>query len=622
MNRRDPHPPRSKRRRILWLSLATVLGLILCLFLFKAVRIGLYLQNAYTTGRQFAEFSRGNMNEERYAIAHTFLLDSATAVNQANREMNFFRPLLRPLQNLPFFGPSVAALPILLEAGDELAQMGVIAYPIFRPVLLAPPGTSPVAQLPDALAAAQPQLAEMTARAASLEQKLQTINPDLVLSSLYEPVTALQAAVALVAPGLRMGTYLPDLLGVGATRTYLVLAQNNQELRATGGFLTAVGRVTMADGGIVSIDFVDSYDSSISRTDLSLPRAPQPVQQFMGIEIMLLRDANWSPDFPTTAKIARTIYSQQTGRTIDGVISVDLHAVELVVSALEPLTLPGIEEPLTSATVLERIKQFWASPLESEASLAGGDKEWWEQRKDFIPLLAKAAITRIQQGNFNKLRMISVLQTALDTRAVQAWMVNPQVAQELANLAWDGGLKPPPSGDFLAVVDTNFGYNKVDAILERSVQYQVEWPQGPTEPGVATVALTYHHPYERPGYVCDQTPHYEDSYEEMMVRCYYDYVRIFAPAGSELLASGGLQEGTVSSQRGEGGAELFGGYFILSPGAQNTVVFQYRLPPTIKPEDYHLTVRRQAGTRALPFTATVNNQSIQTIIESGSFRWP
>jgi len=621
MNRRDHHSPRA-RKRIFWLSLTVVLGLFLCVVLFKAVRIGLYLQRAYSTGTQFAQFAGSDLNEERYTIAQTFLLDSATALHNANQEMNFFRPILQPLQALPFFGPTLAAIPLLLEAGDELAQIGVIGYPVMQPVLLAPAGTSPFAQLPTALAAAQPQLAEMSARAQRLEQKLSVINPDRVLSSLYEPITALQAAVALVNPGLRMGADLPDLLGVGQTRTYLVLAQNNQELRATGGFLTAVGRVTVADGRILSIDFIDSYDPSISRTDLSLPRAPQPMQKYMGIEIMLLRDANWSPDFPTTAQIARTIYSQQTGRTIDGVLSIDLHAVELIVSALEPLVLPGIEEPLTSATVLERIKQFWASPLESEASLAGGDKEWWQQRKDFIPLLAKSAVTRIQQGSFNKLRMISALQNALDTRALQLWLTNSQMAQELDVLGWDGGLKPPANGDFLAVVDTNFGYNKVDAILERSVQYQVEWPQGATAPGVATVALTYHHPYERPGYVCDQTPHYEDTYEEMMVRCYYDYVRVFVPAGSELLASGGLMADSVSTQRGEGGAQLFGGYFILAPGAQNTVVFQYRLPPAIKPEQYTLTVRRQAGTRALPFTATVNQQSFQTIIEAGSYNWP
>ncbi len=622
MNRHARHAPRSRYRRRVWIGLSTVFGLLLCLILFKAVRIGLHLQRAYSTGIQFTQFLASDLNEERYGIAQRFLVDSATALTNADQEMNFFRPMLRPLQALPFFGPTIAAIPLLFEAGDELAQLAVIGYPVMQPVLLAPPGSSPVAQLPAALAAAQPQLEEMTVRAASVEQKLRTIDPNQVLSQLYEPVTALQAAVSLVAPGLRMGSYLPDLLGVGQTRTYLVLAQNNQELRATGGFLTAIGRVTVADGRILSLAFMDSYDPTISRTDLPLPRAPQPVQQYMGIEIMLLRDANWSPDFPTTAQIARTIYSQQTGRTIDGVISIDLHAVERIVSALEPLVLPGIEEPLTSATVLERIKEFWASPLESEASLAGGEKEWWRQRKDFIPLLAQSAVTRIQQGNFNKLRMISALQNTLDTRALQIWLANPQVAQELAQLGWDGGLQPPASGDFLAVVDTNFGYNKVDAILERAVQYQVEWPQGATAPGVATVTLTYHHPYERPGYVCDQTPHYEDSYEEMMVRCYYDYVRVFVPAGSELLASGGLLADTVSTQRGEGGAQLFGGYFVLAPGAQNTVVFQYRLPPTITPDDYRLTVRRQAGTRALPFAAIVNHQSIQTTIAAGTYTWP
>jgi len=622
MTRRHHQSARLRRRRIVWLSLATLLGLLLCVVVFKAVRVGLSLQSAYRAGAQFAQVMRNDLNPERAAVAQAFLIEGATALQQADQELGFFRPLLQGLHGLPLFGPSLAAIPPLLEAANELAQIGVIGYPVLKPLLLAPAGASPFAQLPTALAAAQPQLADMITRAERIDQKLRNIDPNQVVVGLQEPVAEVQAAVALLAPGLRMGAYLPDLLGVGQARTYLVLAQNNHELRATGGFVTAIGRVTVADGRIVGIEFVDSYDQSVSRIDLSLPRAPQPVQQFMGIEIMLLRDVNWSPDFPTTAQIARTIYSQQTGRTIDGVISLDLHAVELLVSAVEPLALPGLETPLTSATVIEQIKQFWASPLESEASLAGGDQAWWKQRKDFIPLLAKSAVTRIQQGNFDKLRMISALQKALDSRALQLWLTNGAMAQELARLGWDGGLRPPPTGDFLAVVDTNFGYNKVDAVLERTLQYQVEWPDGVAQPGVATVAITYRHPYERPGYVCDQTPHYENSYEEMMVRCYYDYVRLFAPAGSELLASGGLTPNTVSTQRGEGGAQLFGGYFILSPGAQNTVVFQYRLPSTIKPTDYSLTVRRQAGTGPLPFIATVNNQSVQTTIKSGRFTWP
>ena len=36
---------------------------------------------------------------------------------------------------------------------------------------------------------------------------------------------------------------LPNLLGFNRPQTYLLLAQNNDELRATGGFITAIGLV-------------------------------------------------------------------------------------------------------------------------------------------------------------------------------------------------------------------------------------------------------------------------------------------------------------------------------------------------------------------------------------------
>lgn len=615
-------PSRVYRRRPFRLIFLLIPALLLGVVGVKAVRLTLYLQDAYRSGTQFGQLIRGDLNPERYTVAQSLLKESATALSNADQEMAFFQPLAKTLSFLPLFGPSVAALPTLLTAGSELTQLAVGTYPLLQPLLLAPAGTSPLTQLPAVLATAQPQLTAISAQLAQVEQVLRPINADELVLGLQKPVMALQAAVALAGPGLRLSEHLPELLGTDQPRTYLVLAENNHELRATGGFITAVGRVTVAEGKIIGIDFVDSYDPLISQIDGSLPTAPPPVQQYMGIEILLLRDANWSPDFPTTAQIVRTIYAQQTGRNVDGVITIDLHAVQLLVGAVEPLTLPGVDQVLTSATVLERIKEFWAAPLESDASLASGDTAWWKQRKDFIPLLAKSALSRLQQGSFDKLRMISALEEALNTRAVQLWFADAAVAQGVAQLGWDGALKPPATGDFLAVVDTNFGYNKVDAVLERSVQYQVEWPQGATQPGVATVAITYRHPYERPNYVCDQTPHYEDSYEEMMVRCYYDYVRVFVPAGSELLASGGLLKGTASSQRGENGAQLFSGYFILAPGAQNTVVFQYRLPATITPANYALTVRRQAGSGPLPLIATVNNQSIQTTIKAGLFTWP
>ncbi|MCE7979631.1 MAG: DUF4012 domain-containing protein [Caldilinea sp. CFX5] len=622
MNRRYRRTKRSGRLRPLWLTLTALVGVLLCFGLYKGVRVAAQLQSAYRDGAQFAQLINGNLSSEQYDAAQALLARSATALTAAEQEMAVFTPLLRRLDWLPLLGPTLSAIPTLMTTADELGRFAQNGYQLLQPVFMTPVGASPLAQLPAALAANQPQWTELIAQAEQLHQQLQDIDPNRLPGLLATPVSELQAGVALLAPALRLGAHLPDLLGVGQTRTYLVLAQNNHELRATGGFITAIGRITVADGKIVGLDFVDSYDPTISRIDQTLPQAPPPVQKYMHIDIMLLRDVNWSPDFPTTAQLARTIYTQQTGYTVDGVISVDLHAVEALVGALEPLTLPGHEQTLTSATVLAQIKEMWAAPLTSEASLASGDKDWWKQRKDFIPLLAKAAVGRLQQGTFSRSAMVQALERALDSRGLQLWLANGAAAQELARIGWDGGLKPPAAGDFLALVDSNFGYNKVDALLERTVQYQVTWPDGPAQPAVATVALHYRHPVARPNYICDQTPRYEDSYEEMMMRCYYDYVRLFVPAGSELLGSSGLLDGTVSSQRGEGGAQLFSGYFILAPGATNTVILQYRLPPAIKPDGYTLTVRRQAGAGPLALAATVNEQTFATTITSGLFTWP
>lgn len=616
---RRSHLVRSSRSRLQWLF-GVIIGILLLFLLFQCIRIGIPLQKAYQQGKQFAQIMRGDLSPESYALAQQSLQESADAIGEANSNFSLFAPLLHRMHWLPWIGNDLTILPTLATAGHQLSELAVTGMEIAKPILLTSKGTSPLTQLPAVYAAAEPEMAAILEEINRINNELQSIDT-AQLSLLHDPVKELQAATSLMAPGLRLGASLSSILGVGETRTYLVLAQNNHELRATGGFLTAIGRISLLDGKVVSIEFMDSYDPSISRTDLPLPQAPEPVQKHMNIGVMLLRDANWSPDFPTTAQIVRTIYSQQTGRMVDGVITIDLQAVQLFVQALEPLKMAGVEEPLTGETVLEQLTAFWAAPLNSDATIASGDAGWWKQRKDFIPKLVDAVLGRVLRGQFDYLRMLSTTQTALDQRAVQLWFSDPTIQKEVAAVGWDGSLRLPDEGDFLAIVDTNFGYNKVNAAIEQRVGYQVSWPEGPSAPAVATVSIVYEHPFERTGYLCDQTPHYEGSYEEMIVRCYFDYLRVYVPQGSELLGVQGLQTETVVSQRSEGGSQLFGGYFILNPGSETTIALQYRLPADITPEEYKLTVRRQSGTKPLSFQADVNQRFIEKTIESGLFVW-
>jgi hypothetical protein len=465
---------------------------------------------------------------------------------------------------------------------------------------------------------------------------MMVINQAAVLAEPSAPEASTQrkssAAVQMFAAGVQMAPLLPDLLGFTEPKSYLLLLQNNHELRATGGFITAVGRITLENGRVSELVLQDSYD--IARHDVDHPLAPEPVKRFMDIKILFLRDANWSPDFPTTARFARSLYMQDAGVQVDGVVTLDLHAVELLVSALAPLNVPGGEVALTGDNVMQQIMNFWDQPL-SEATEASQEADaqsdalmtneaWVLQRKDFIPLIAEAAITRIQSGNFNPLGLIDAVTNALNQRAIQVWMADPNAAAAMAQQGWDGGLRPEADADYVAVVDSNMGYNKVDAVLERQLSHTVTWPNGPTAPAQSTVAVTYRHPLNVVDESCSPWTDYQtlSSYSGMIERCYFGYVRLYVPSGSKLANIQGVEADSISIERGERGTEVFGGYFSVKPGEEHTVTFTYLLPSSITLDNYQLVVQRQAGIAPLPLEITVDDTSFSMSLVDGRMVWP
>src|SRR5205085_6348840 len=95
----------------------------------------------------------------------------------------------------------------------------------------------------------------------------------------------------------------PVLLGANTPQQYLMLAQNNDELRPTGGFISAVG-VVKVDRGELSVEW---FRDSFAVDDLSINHspAPAPLEKYMWAEQWLLRDSNWYADFPTSADVAQ-----------------------------------------------------------------------------------------------------------------------------------------------------------------------------------------------------------------------------------------------------------------------------------------------------------------------------
>ncbi|GIV71671.1 MAG: hypothetical protein KatS3mg049_0227 [Caldilinea sp.] len=457
--------------------------------------------------------------------------------------------------------------------------------------------------------------------------------PDLTSSGAGGAANSPQRGVAqqspldlLTLPDLvrQLGPELPRLLGMDQPRTYLVLVQNNHELRATGGFIAAVGRVTLEQGKITELEFSDSY--AIFRQGVRYPPPPAPMERYMNIPMLVMRDANWSPDFPTSARMAQALYKSDTGIHVDGILTVDLNAVKRIFSALGQIEIEGFDEPITGENVEAQIVQLWERPAESQVSVGeaqGQDfREWWSKRKDFIPRLAAAVLDRLESGQVNVLRLAPAVLQALNERFIQIWLENPNAAAVLHARGWDGALRPAQDSDFLAVIDTNMGYNKADAAIQRSLEYRVEWPDEADQPAQATLIITYTHTVDGEDPGCDLTPRYGDSYADLIERCYFDYVRVYVPRGSELIEATGVEPDSVETHRGERRTQVFTGYFILPPGEQHTVTFTYTLPPALTPETYRLVLQRQSGTQPLPITVTVGDAVRSATVSGALWEWP
>ena len=504
-----------------------------------------------------------------------------------------FLPAGRLLRWVPTYGGDLAASSDLLGVALGVASAGDSAFRALSPALdLAgeSDGSASSAlalgqQVLPVLVAAQPSLRAaqqdlVAVRGARVGIDIASLSPRVAgyLSRLDRYLPWFETAVdgALVAP---------EFLGGNGPRTYLVLAQNNHELRPTGGFISGVGELRIEDGRLASLTFSDSY--AVDNLEVPHDLTPADFQDTLSGQLWFFRDANWDADFPTSARRALDIYARDRGVQADGVIALDLTALQLLVDAVGPLQVAGIEGPVTGQDVVQVIQDQWGGPV------SGRWKEWWLHRKDFMGEIAVAAMNRLSSaGGIQPARLAQALRLALDEKHLLVYISDPQAGRLLRGRNWDGALPDAwSSSDLLLVVDTNVGFNKVDPNIERSIDYQVDLGAegGPR----ARLALTYTNRSHREVQVCIQEARYGDSYADMMDRCYWNYLRVYVPAGSQLLAGPGLPlpEGSllargsgdqshesVSPAETEGSWGVWTSFFDLAPGAERTLTFEYQLP--------------------------------------------
>ena len=130
--------------------------------------------------------------------------------------------------------------------------------------------------------------------------------------------------------------------GRGNAKTYLLLLQNNTELRPGGGFIGNYGLLKFEEGKLKEITVEDVYTADGQLKEQI--ESPKQLAQLLTVDNFYLRDSNWSGDFEVNADLARDFLKKETGADVDGVIAVDLTFVANLLKATGPVKLSDYNE--------------------------------------------------------------------------------------------------------------------------------------------------------------------------------------------------------------------------------------------------------------------------------------
>lgn len=394
----------------------------------------------------------------------------------------------------------------------------------------------------------------------------------------------------------------PTLLGADRPQDFLLVIQNSDELRATGGFISSVIKVRMNKGDISSLEYHDSYD--MDNINAPHPAAPAPLRQYMDANYWVFRDGNWSPDFPTTAKQLLNFYETNQSGTAAGVIATNLNMLAGILQTLGPIDVPGTGTQVTASNALSIIQANYDSPQGQ-----GHTADWWAHRKDFAGKLMVSALEKIRNGQFDKTQFVHLLSDAIASKELLVYLTDPRGEGLVTLSGWDGSLSAL-SGDSLMIVDSNVGFNKVDPNIHRTADYKVNLDSS----GNATsqLALTYTNANPKNASPCIHKPYYPPTYAELQQGCYWDYVRIVGAANARLTGStSDIQAGTDDPINGR---SVFSGYFVLPRGENREIRYDMELPRVVADGHiYRLHIERQPGAPVWSVHVSVTLPSVEGV---------
>lgn len=522
---------------------------------------------------------------------------------------------------IPFEGRKLHDGEELIAAGKELSEAGLLLSQGVVAVNTSTGSTKGSQTLYAALVSAQDALKRTEPLILSAYSRMKAISanslPGEYRAEFEKGRSNLERVSSLLPQADTLIGTLLSILGKDEKRHYLLVLQNNTELRPTGGFIGTFSRMDVNRGAILSLSTPGggSYDLQGALTQHVI--APQPLH--IVNSTWEFQDANWYPDFPTSARKLLWFYDHAGQSSVDGVIALNASFAQHLIEFTGPIALPAYGKVITKDNFIEETQK--AVEIDYDRS-----KNTPKQFLADLLLVMMQRISSLESADSQKLASIFI--DGARDKEIQLYMKDAEEQATLSQYDLTGEVKQT-TADYLMIVDANVGGWKSDAVIASSVDHSIQLNADGTLN--TTLTITRHH---------GGTPgnHF---YGQKNI----NYMRVYVPEGSTLLTAQGFTppdpktfkpvppfysedtdvialEGvhTTDVRSGtdihtEHNKTVFGNWIQTLPGATSTVQLTYKLPFTKKDLTraknaqtwYPLLVQRQSGSTIHSYSLSISS---------------
>lgn len=409
-----------------------------------------------------------------------------------------------------------------------------------------------------------------------------------------------------------------SILGEDDKKRYLIVFQNSNEIRATGGFMGSYALVDFYKGEIVEYEVPEGGIYDLKAGFFEFIKPPKPFN--IMIPDWRIQDSNWFFDFEESAKTIDYFFENSARTSVDGIIAINSNILKDLFAVIGDIKLEEYNITLDSEDATTKIQNI--------VSL----NKHTNKPKEIINSLFSEVSKDIFNIDESKIfELLNFMNDSINKKNIMIYSKDQIIQEKIIKLGFSGNIsnisqKDNKIEDYLAIVDTSIGGGKTSEFIDREVKHNIKIYTN----GDIISEIKINREFKE-----------SEALDDQEIKINREFIRIYTPYGSELIENTGftkintekvenikqkdyykldninkysyIETDTGTYIYNDEGKTIFGNFSLLKPGESQEIRLKYKLPFKIDFNSnflnnyisYYLNLQKQSGIDDMKYSFSI-----------------